>query len=333
MKNLFGHKPTENTAIKLKLFCDESCSEDWLYIGILIVPDAIETDLLQDLLNKRCGHPEGNKMWGKCSSECDRHKHNNTEVHYVEVEKSKDKYFVASRWLDYLLNDMNKIYFYILGLDLKKLDRTHFGKNHQSTNIYNRFFRTAILKPIKSYFHKYNSISVANIYHDANTSLESNAYFPWHSIFFIENNDAKVSFCCNTVEFVDSDHKKSENEYSHFIQFIDMLIGCVNNCLEHTSTNKDKEALSDKCLPLIERLIEKPSNKNSSYKYVGRQKIDFFPKHDLRNLDETSLEYRYKKMDSFYTKRQLKIKNKNQTTLPFRKDCYRDCGRFKNIRK
>lgn len=276
-KNLFGHKLRENSSVKLKLFCDEGGSEDWLYIGILIVPDAIETIFLQDLLNKRCGNPKGNKVWGRCSPECKRHKYNNTEVHYVEVEKSKDKYFVAARWIDYLLNDTDKIYFYVLGLDLKKLDRTHFGKKHQSTNIYNRFFRTAILKSVKSYFHKYKSISVANIYHDTNTSLEANAYFPWHSIFFIENNDDKVSFSCNAVEFIDA----------------------------------------EKCLPLIERLIEKPNNKNSSYKYVGRQKIEFFPKHDLKHLDKDSLEYRYKKMDAFYTKRCLQIKNKGQTLLPY----------------
>lgn len=316
-KNLFGHKPKENTSVKLKLFCDEGGSKDWLYIGILIVPETIETILLQDLLNKRCGNPKGNKVWGGCSPECNRHKHNNTEVHYVEVEKSKDKYFVAVRWLDYLLDDTDKIYFYILGLDLEKLDRTHFGKKHQTTNIYNRFFRTAILKSVKSYFHKYKSISIANIYHDANTSLEANAYFPWHSIFFIENKDDKVSFSCNAVEFIDSDHKKSKNKYSHFVQFIDMLLGCANNCLDHASTNADKEALAEKCLPLIERLIEKPNNKNSSYKYVGRQKIEFFPKHNLQSLDENSLEYQYKKMDSFYTERHLKIKNKNQTALSF----------------
>ena len=209
-KNLFGYKPRENTSVKLKLFCDEGGSEDWHYIGILIVPEEIEIILMQDLLNKRCGNPEGNKVWGRCAPECNRHKHNNTEVHYVEVEKSKDKYFVAERWLDYLLDDTNKIYFYILGLDLKKLDRTHFGEKNQNANIYNRFFRTAILKSVKSYFHKYKSILVTNIYHDNNTSLEANTYFPWHSIYFIGNKDDKVSFMCKTVEFMDSDHRKSQ---------------------------------------------------------------------------------------------------------------------------
>lgn len=315
-RNLFGHKSEVHSSIRLKLFCDESGSKDWLYIGVLIVPEKIESLILQDLLNKRCGNPEGNKAWGKCFPECNRHSHNNTEVHYVEVEKSRDKYFVATRWLDYLLCDIDKIYFYILGIDKKKLDMSQFGDKDKSANVYNRFFRTAILKSVKSYFHKYKSVIITSIYHDDNTSLETNAYFPWHSIFSIANKDDKVSFKCNAVEFIDSNHRTSNNNYSHFIQLIDLLLGCVNNCLDHTSTNKNKEALAEKCLPLIERLIEKPNNRNSRYKYVGRQKIDFFPKHDLKHADKRSLEFHNKRMTSFYTKRVLQLKSKNQLTLP-----------------
>jgi len=314
-RNLFGHKSDAHSSITLKLFCDESGSNDWLYIGVLIVPEKTEGLIFQDLLNKRCGNPKGNKEWDKCSLECERHSHNNTEVHYVEVEKSRDKYFVAERWLDYLLCDIDNVYFYILGIDKKKLDISQFGDKDKSTNIYNRFFRTAILKSVKSYFHKYKSVIITSIYHDNSTSLETNAYFPWHSIFSIGNRDEKVSFKCNSVEFIDSDHRTSNNNYSHFIQLIDLLLGCVNNCLDHTSTNKDKEALAEKCLPLIERLVEKPNNRNSRYKYVGRQKIDFFPKHDLKNVDKNSLEFHYKRMDSFYTKRVLQLKNKNQLSL------------------
>jgi hypothetical protein len=316
-KDLFGQKNREDSSIKLKLFCDESGSRNWLYIGVMIVPERIESWFLQDLLNMRCGHPEGDKIWGQCSDECKRHRHNNTEVHYSEIEKSKDKYFIAEKWLDYLLNDRDKIYFYILGIDLKKLNKAQFGTQKQANNIYNRFFRTAILKSVKSYFHKYNSINIEKIFHDKNKALETDMHFSWHSIFHIGNRDDKVRFASNNISFINSDHRKGKNHYSNFIQFIDLLLGCINNCLDHTSKNVDKETLSEKSLPLIARLIEKPNNKNSSYKYVGRQKIEFFPKHDLKDSDETSLEYRYKKMDSFYTKRLLKIRNKNQTALPF----------------
>ena len=314
-KDLLGQKTREASSIKLKLFCDESGSKAWLYIGVMIVPEKIAPLLLQELLNMRCGNPSGDKIWGQCSDECQRHKHNNTEVHYSEIEKSKDKYFVAEKWLDYLVNDRDKIYFYILGIDLKKLDKAQFGTQRQANNIYNRFFRTAILKSVKSYFHNYSSITIEKIFHDKNKALETDMHFSWHSIFYIGNRDDKVRFAFNKISFINSDHRKAKNHYSHFIQFIDLLLGCFNNCLDHSSKNVDKETLSEKSLPLIERLIEKPNNKNSSHKYFGRQKVEFFPKHDLIGLDEKSLEYRYKKIDSFYYKRPLKIRNKNQLSL------------------
>lgn len=316
-RNLFGNKLYERVSVKLKLFCDEGGSKDWLYIGLLIVPEKIETILLRELLNKRCGNPDGNKIWGQCNPKCSRHKNNNTDVHYVEIEKSKDKYFVAERWIKYLLSDREKIYFYVLGLDLKKLDKSQFGNRRRQNNIYNRFFRTAILKSVKSYFHKYKSIAIEKIFHDNSRSLETDFYFPWHSIFYIDNKDDKVTFKSRKISFIDSDHRKSKNPYSNFIQLIDLLLGCINNCLDHTSKNRDKEALSMKSLPLVKRLIESPSNKNSRFNYVGRQKIEFFPKYDLRNLDEKSLEYQYKRMKAFYYHRAIKIEHKNQTLLPF----------------
>lgn len=317
MSRLFGYNQKEKMSLSLKLFCDEITTGKWIYIGILIVPKTLEQNLLRDLSNKRCNNPAGNKIWGQCNSPCEYHNKNDTEVHFREIEKSKDKYFVAQRWLDYLLRDKKNIYFYILGIDLNKLDKSRFGAKSQQDNIYNRFFRTAILKSVKSYFNKYDQITIEKVYHDNSTSLKSHFYFTWHSIFKVEDKDDKISFKTNKIIFIDSDHRKSSNQYSNFIQFIDLLLGCIYNCLEYTSKNKDKEKLSMKCLPLIQRLIENPNNRRSRFNYVGRQKIDFFPKHDLKNLNDISLEYQYKRMTAFYTKRLLKIKNKNQTVLPF----------------
>ena len=233
----------------------------------------------------------------------------------LKISKDPWPFFIASKWLDYLLNDRDKVYFYILGINLNRLDKSYFGQQKQQNNIYNRFFRTSILKSVKSYFHPYEKIYIKKICHDSSTSLETDAYLSWHCIFYIDNRDDKIYFKTDKIDFIDSDHRKSSNDYSHFIQFIDLLLGCVYNCIEYASKNPDKEAIAEKCLPLVERLIEKPNNKNSRYNYVGRQKIEFFPKHDLRGLDRDSLEYKFKKRDSFYYKRVLKIKNKDQMTL------------------
>jgi hypothetical protein len=311
---LFGVEQKNTDMIKLKLFCDEAYFGKWLYIGILIIPEKRETEILTTLLNKRCGHPDKNKAWGKCDTECQWHNRNNTEVHYAKID-SKDKFYIAERWISYLVNDTEDIYFYVLGLDLSKLDKTQFGNHKHDKNIYNRFFRTAILKSVKSYFHRYNSIIIREVYHDNSSELEGHDYFPWHSIFYIDNRDDKVTLGTDKIIFIDSDHRKSGNSYSHFIQFIDLILGCIGNCLDHTSSNNEKEVIAEKCLPRIERLIEKPNNKNSRYNYVGRQKIEFFPKHVLRNTDDRTLEYYYKRMNSFYTKRIIKLKNKNQAVL------------------
>ncbi len=301
----------------MKLFCDEVILKEWLFIGILIVPETIETNFLQALLNKRCGHPDNNKIWGKCDLACSYHTKNNTEIHYTEVDRSRDKFFIAEKWIDYLLNDTENIYFYILGIDLEKLNQSFFGDKKQQHNIYNRFFKTAILKSVKSYFYKYQQIIISEIYHDSSTALETHAYFSWHSIFKIGSRDSKVKFTAKDIEFIDSDHRKSLNSYSNFIQFIDLLLGCTHNCLEYGSKNEDKEKLSMQSLPLIERLVKTPNNVNSKYKYVGRQKIEFFPMYDISNLDEKSLEYQRKRMKAFYSDRKIKIKSKDQPILPF----------------
>lgn len=204
-----------------------------------------------------------------------------------------------------------------MGLDLSKLDKTQFGVNKQALNIYNRFFRTAVLKSVKFYFSKYNSITIQKIYHDNSMGLETHKYFPWQPIFAINEKDDKISFACHEIEFIDSDHRKSSNVYSNFVQFIDLLLGCMRNCIDYTSTNSDTVAISEQSLPVVTRLIEKPNNINSSYKYVGRQKIEFFPKYQIKGLNADSLEAIHKKMNSFYTKRLILIRDKNQLRLPF----------------
>lgn len=315
INNLFGYQEKTKQSVSLKLFCDETGTDNWLYIGILIVSEIIEQELLQDLLNNRCGNPEGNKIWGKCTPLCRVHKKNDTEVHFIEIRKLRNKYFIAKKWINYLLNDRENIYFYMLGIDFTKLDKSKFGIKGQQSNIYNRFFRTAILKSVKSYFYKYNKIIIEDVYHDNSSSLETHNYFPWHSIFYISDTDEKVCFRTNQINFIDSDHRESLNLYSNFIQFIDLILGCVRNCMEHTSKNIAKEELSIQCLPIISRLIKNPNNKNSKYNYVGRQKIEFFPKYNLENLDENTLEYEDKRMNAFFTKRNLRIEERKQGSL------------------
>lgn len=285
------------------------------------MPETIESSILQDLLNKRCDNKERIGNWGECNLQCQYHKGNNTEVHFGQVKRTKGihRYFVASRWVDYFLEEVDKIFLYMLGIDLKKLDKSYFGNEQIEDNIYNRFFRTAILKASKSFFakRKYKKITITEIIHDKSRSKESHFYFNWHSIFFINLNDPRVNVASTEIKFLDSDHRKPEGHYSYsnFLQFTDLILGCTRNCLDYTSCDELKRKLSIKALDLIKRLINKPGNINSSYRYVNRIKIDFFPKHDIRDMDENSLLYELKRWDSFYTKRELSIQHRNQGIL------------------
>ncbi len=42
MRTLFRIKSNQKSSINLKLFCDEITLKDWIYIGMLVVPEAIE---------------------------------------------------------------------------------------------------------------------------------------------------------------------------------------------------------------------------------------------------------------------------------------------------
>ncbi len=322
-----------NDTIHLTLYCDESTkvrlADDvlggppayWDYVGMLLVPAERSDALLQMILDARCLNPD-NKTWDSCPVHCRFHSDNNTKVHYTEADDTR-KYRVACSWLDLLLDhnksDLGLIYFYILGIDRSKLDIDRFGpSNQQNRNItvYNRFFRTAILRSAKSFFSRYPNIVVDAIYHDRGAG-QDHPLFPWHSIWRIGQDDDKLTFGDLQVRFIDSDHRKPEGDpvHSHFVQFIDLILGCTVNNLHYKARSKNKTALTLRAKPLVERIITKPKNKNSRYHYFRRQSIEFFPKHSLASLDETSLEFKMKQQNNFYTKRELRIERRHQPTL------------------
>lgn len=320
MDSLFGNSDLQKDTIRLKLFCDESGSlnRGWMYYSILFVPESIEGLLLQDLLNTRCDNAQRMGNWGECDVQCKNHQRNNTEVHFTEIKKSENaKYSIADRWIEYFLQEVDKIFLYIFGIDLNKLDKSYFGNERIEDNIYNRFFRTGILKASKSFFSKYDRIEITDIIHDVSSSKASHSYFDWHPIFYINQNDPKVFVTANGIRFVDSDHRKAEGHhvYSHFLQFTDLVLGCTRNCLDYTSTNQLKLNLSLKAMKLVERLTNAPCNINSRYRYVNRLKVEFFPQHDISQLNKNSLQYELKRWDSFYTKRELAIQDRHQGRL------------------
>jgi len=320
--------------ITVTLYCDEIINtrleddilggepERWDYIGILVVPESKQEALLKRLLNARCLNPH-NEEWEGCESRCRWHDDNNTEVHYTELDDTK-KYKVACSWIDLLLEngkqDWGLIYFYILGLNRSKLDLERFGpasQQNRQVTIYNRFFRTAVQKSTKSFFHRFDRIIVEDIYHDIGPG-QDHKYFPWHAVQKLDWEDEKLVFNCGEIAFISSDHRKSDGDpvHSHFIQFIDLLLGSTFNILHYASQNPNKVGIALRAKVLLgDRLIKNPRNTNSRYHHFGRQRIECFPKENLSNYDVDSIIYQMRRMDNFYTERELRIERRLQPGL------------------
>jgi len=293
-------------------------------MGILIVKCEKEEKLIQKLLNKRCGNNKNNSWHlsdDPCSyykshnNKCSYHKKNNKEIHYKKLD-SKDQYFVAKKWLNFLLEEDRKLTsFYILGINLTNLNYKFFGDTYgdeRYNTIYNRFFRSSVQKSVKSYFSNYDKIIINEIIHD-DASIKNNKYFPWHSIRYLNNEDKKITFNNKDIIFKDSDHRKSNDIRSNLLQYIDLILGLIYNCLHYSSSQDEKEELSMKMYDLVEGLLYRPSNKNSHYKYINRFSIDFFPKYKLKNPN--TLEGQQKRKNSYFKKREIRIKRKKQPTL------------------
>jgi len=310
--------------VHLTLYCDESIdrpltvdkpgstTEYWDYMAILLVPDDRKSELLSRLLNARClSSPP--QPWGQCSDQCRWHAQNDTEVHYSDLD-STGKFKVACSWLNMLLRQnrdgLDLVYFYILGLNRSQLDPSCFGPASQAQNltVYNRFFRTAVQKSAKSFFSSHNEITIDRIVHHVGSEAH-HPWFPWHSIMRLARDDDRLQFGCEEIEFRTADHRSMEGDSSdgHFLQLIDLILGCTVNILHLTSRDGNKVEASLLLKPLVERILQKPANVNSSYHYVGRQEIEFFPRPSLLRLDEDGALSQMTVVDSFYKLRELAI--------------------------
>ncbi|UJG40417.1 MAG: DUF3800 domain-containing protein [Candidatus Heimdallarchaeum aukensis] len=335
-----------NNSITLEVFCDEINkvrlpydNSWWMYLGALFVPVTKKQELIDTLLNLRCiKHHNWHWDTANCPHKCKYHTSNNAELHFHSIHKRIDKFKIAKKWLSFLVEENNKrdlglIYFYILGLDLTKLNLENFGeKKGVDMNIYNRFFRT-VISGAKYFFNEYEIIFINKIYHDKGNQ-EKHRYFPWYTPYKLNINDNKLFILDKDIRFVDSNHKNYPdtmgNDFrreSQLIQFIDIILGSVHCLLHATSKHPKKIELAQIMEPLLERLMYKPQNKNSKYHYYRKQQIKFFPKNPinthenkLKQLDMQGdlIETKILESNNFYTKRKIMLKDPKQQTLdPF----------------
>lgn len=291
--------------IELEIFSDETYIFNKKYVGIgcLFVPKDNKLNLANKLTSSRCLNNENPDYWiakqdnckmfkkGNCKKQY--HKYNDCEIHYNEFRKgmSYSQKEITNRWIDILLDknrqrkETEKIYFNILYLDMEKFDKSFFGEDKTGNNVYNRFYKTTILGPLKSFFGKNSNITIKEIFHDISDDKQTHEYFSWHTPVKL-NNEKRIKVNKELITFIDSDHKKYEPLNpnfinSHFIQFIDLILGSISYAIFKESNDKEKMQLYEKYYPLIKRLWNHPNNPNSSFNYYKSQQVSIFPKEKV----------------------------------------------------
>ncbi len=309
--------------ITVNIYCDESKDKKdengnkWDYYGLLIVPAEKERELLKRILNCRC-LLRGEWVQEGCQFDCGYHKENNTEISYKDIKRYSE-FRIAEKWIDLIFdnnrNNLDMIYFYILGIDKSKINH-QFWKHYSDvgSQIYTRFFITGV-KGIKFFFNKHKEILINKIIHDSNSLLTGSDKYYYLSLISELSKDTKIRLQNSNnfnIEHVFSDHRKSRKMESHFLQFVDLILGVTVNYIHFTAKNNPKKiALTEKLYPLLCRLIERPKNVNSSYKYYRRQQIQFFPSRRdfyqrIQALDGSISKVPYE--DLFYTNRRCLFK-------------------------
>ncbi|MCD6227188.1 hypothetical protein J7J90_01720 [Candidatus Micrarchaeota archaeon] len=292
-------------AVEIEIFGDEIiCPIDFnnkirniLGICCLFLPLKLKDNFAKNLLDRRCLNPNY-KKWHPYFENCPKkhickeswHNSNNCEIHNQDIRSSRASNSlktISKDWIKFFIeqNKINQtIKFNMLFIELDKMDISKFGTSKIHENIYNRFFRTTIHYGVKSFFNN-SKILVKNVYHDKG-SMEKHKYFPYLNLHKLSDEiQRQIQFENKEIIFVDSDHKKYSSskdinlyKASNIIQFVDLLLGLTSQCLFYLSDDPLKKEHASLIYPLVDRLIKKPRNYNSSWYYVNKQNISFFPK-------------------------------------------------------
>ena len=292
----------KNRIMEFEIFADETHIKDndgneFLGIGCLFVQVENKYRLVKKLSNLRCLNDKS-KIWSwessDCRYNCKYHRINDFEIHFKEIENStsKTKIKICRNWVNFIINhnrhirDKDKLlYFNILYLDLEKLDFDIFGVEKDTTNIYNRFFRSVILSA-RSFYFKNQDFTIKEIFHDIADEKESHDYFYRQPIDFL-NVDERIKVRTNRIKFIDSDHKNhcdEENKRNaHLIQLIDLILGCCNQILFRTSGCENKNKVAGDFYPLFKEMWTEPYDYKNHFNYFQSQQVQIFPKTSIKS--------------------------------------------------
>ena len=173
--------------------------QGWWYICMLLIRSSSVKDVISQLLGIR-------KRYGF---------HGEMSISDVKgLSRKSPRTAVAKDWLQVLKKHSGiDVYWEVLGIATHNLDFSGFGPGDEPTGkyatVYNRFFRTAFLFSINTYFKSYERVIISNVFHDDEGNLQKHPYFRWHLPSVVA--DTRIQFLNEHIVFVSSDHEKERS--------------------------------------------------------------------------------------------------------------------------
>jgi len=289
--------------ISVNVYHDErEITNDWLYHSFLFIPVQNEDNVLSSLNEAR-----RKTGWKR-------------ELHFVELDNTETENHLALEWIDLFAHSLfEKIYFHFFGVNYQNLDKTWWSKPQRDFKIYNRFFQIGLYGAIKWFFLTmgFQKVSVQNIFSDKKSRKGEDRFhvqpmeeIEMKSLLRGEN----IVFEHSEIIEIDSDHEK-EGDYpskSHFVQFVDLIMGTFSQILDNTSSSEGKCMVADKCLSFA--LPTKLMQYNPNSRYYKKYAISFFPKQRLTKEQILQNDIR-SSVNQFYNERKMGYAIRNQWQL------------------
>jgi hypothetical protein len=293
---------SQKNEVEIEIFFDEIEPEkdcNYLIIGALFLMTQNKDKIINSLINFRL-----NKEQKICNL-------SNTEIHFNKIRESRSSHRqkeISKCWLNFFINNSSLMSAHLY-IDLKKLNTSFFGYEKIEANIYNKFFRTVINYGLKCFFKSYDTIKITNIFYDKKGDLERHSFFNnfnFDKLRYETKDNVKL---LGRIIFIDSNHKieKNYSRESNLIQLIDLILGVIRQNIFYVSKDKLKNEIS--------RIIRPELNKlKQEYWCLKYLKVSFFPKNEIKSVQDLEKNETYERKDEFYYLMDLELKMPSQET-------------------
>lgn len=255
-------------------------------------------------------------MLGDLNSKRSLHNHRH-ELKFSEIGNKYARFDLCAAWLNSAMWDVRWT-FNLCVLLVERLHWPSFGGPGGGAwaRVHRRFLRSTIEYHLLRAFGN-APVHVTNIFHDREGLLETDSDFAKYALPQLNRNEPRITYASPDVIFINSDHAKEPvyKAQSHFIQFIDCIIGATRQAVHSPNDNEARRKLAEKWFPIVARLNDsrKCRNPNSRYQHYPRANLSFFPS---RTLTEEEMEDPIIRAQSCFA-RDFPLKHGGQLPLDF----------------